>query len=172
MDLASADVVAARIREALAPHCYRIEIAGSIRRRKAQVGDIEVVCIPRPYEVGLFESGIATVVDHWVPVRGELPGCRYTRRRHPEGIDVDLFFARPENWGLILAIRTGSAGFSHHFLANGWVKHGYTSFDGMLTKDGIEVPMPEEEDVFRAAGVPWTAPEERVTLSDTSREAR
>ena len=36
-----------RIVEILAPHCDRIEIAGSIRRQKPTIGDIEVVCIPK-----------------------------------------------------------------------------------------------------------------------------
>ena len=31
----------------LGPYTRRIEIAGSLRRQKAYVGDIEIVCIPR-----------------------------------------------------------------------------------------------------------------------------
>lgn len=29
------------------PYCERVEIAGSIRRGKAEVGDIEIVAVPR-----------------------------------------------------------------------------------------------------------------------------
>lgn len=39
--------VAERLRDELAPYCERIEIAGSIRRRKPTVHDIEFVAIPR-----------------------------------------------------------------------------------------------------------------------------
>jgi DNA polymerase/3'-5' exonuclease PolX len=78
-----------------------------------------------------------------------------------EGIDVDLFTARPENWGLIYALRTGSAEFSHKVLAAGWVRQGYKSVDGMLTYNGREVPTPEEADLFRLAGVVWMHPEAR-----------
>ena len=157
-DLAVA--IAERVKAQLAPHCNRIEIAGSVRRRKTDPHDIEIVAIPKPYEVGLFASGIALVVNQWPKVRGELP-CKYTRRSLPDGIGLDLFFAAPENWGLILAIRVGSAFYSHHMLARGWVRNGYKSVDGMLTRDGVAVPVREERDLFRLAGVPWTEPEER-----------
>jgi DNA polymerase/3'-5' exonuclease PolX len=33
--------------KAIAPYCERIEIAGSVRRKKADVKDIEIVAIPR-----------------------------------------------------------------------------------------------------------------------------
>lgn len=71
--------IATRIKAELQPHCERIEIAGSIRRNKPEVKDIEIVAIPKPYEIGLFESGIASVVNNWQKVKGELP-CKYTQR--------------------------------------------------------------------------------------------
>ncbi|MFH1603604.1 MAG: hypothetical protein ABIH03_06830 [Pseudomonadota bacterium] len=160
MKLEQATAIAERVKAQLAPYCDRIEIAGSVRRRKPEVGDIEIVAIPKPYEVGLFASGIATVVDKWPKVRGELP-CKYTQRTLPDGIALDLFFATPENFGLIYAIRTGSADYSHEVLARGWVRNGYTSVDGMLTRDGVAVPVREEEILFKLAGVLWVEPEKR-----------
>ncbi len=146
--------------EQLRPHCERIEIAGSIRRQKIEVKDIEIVLIPKPYETGLFASGVATVINQWPKVKGGLP-CRYTQRILPQGIAADIFFATPDNWGLILAIRTGSAAYSHTVLATGWVKAGYKSIDGMLTRDGLEVTVPEEVDLFDLIGIPMVPPEER-----------
>jgi DNA polymerase/3'-5' exonuclease PolX len=162
MRLEQATAMAEDVKGQLAPHCHRIEIAGSIRRRKAEVGDIEIVAIPKPYGVGLFLSGVASVVNQWPKVRGELP-CRYTQRTLPgAGIKLDLFFATPVNWGLIFAIRTGSADYSYRVLACGWVGKGYKSIDGMLMKDGVAVPVREETDLFRLIGVPWTEPGART----------
>lgn len=162
MILAEAQAIAERVRAILKPYCIRCEIAGSIRRRKAEVNDIEIVAIPKPYEaLPLFVDGIALVVNQWPKVKGELP-CKYTRRRLPEGIELDLFFATPQNWGFIYAIRTGSRDFSGQVLGRGWVRNGYHGIDGMLHKDGIAVPTPEEFDLFRAAGVPWIPPEQRI----------
>lgn len=160
MELKRAKEIAEVVKAELAPHCVRVEIAGSIRRKKAEVKDIEIVAIPTPYDVGLFESGIAVVVNRWKKVRGELP-CRYTQRLLPEGVALDLFFATPDNWGLIYATRTGSARFSHEILACGWVRNGYKSVDGMLVRDGKAIPVREEADLFQLAGVPWTEPENR-----------
>lgn len=160
MELQKALDIAERIKAQLAPHCDRIEIAGSIRRRKPQVKDIELVAIPKPYDVGLFESGIATIINRWQKVKGELP-CKYTQRILPEGIKLDLFFATPGNWGLIYAIRTGSAEFSHKVLATKWVKMGYKSVDGILRRDGETYFIPEESDLFKILGLDWVEPEMR-----------
>lgn len=164
MILAAAQAIAERVRAQLAPHCYRCEIAGSVRRRKPECGDIEIVAIPKPYDTGLFASGIALVVNQWPKIKGELP-CKYTQRVLPEGINLDLFFAVPENWGLIYAIRTGSADYSHNVLAAGWVRNGYKSVDGMLTFQGVAIPVCEEIDLFRRAGVEWVEPERRELRS-------
>lgn len=157
MKYAQAIEIAKRHMAELAPHCERIAIAGSLRREKGEVGDIEIVAIPKPYDVGLFASGIATVVNNWKKVRGELP-CKYTQRMLPGGIALDLFIATEENWGLIFAIRTGSADFSHKVLAEGWVRRGCHSVDGMLCKDGFPVPIREEKDLFDLIGIGFVDP--------------
>ncbi len=154
--------IALQVKSVLEPHCDRIEIAGSIRRQKPYVKDIEIVAIPKPYETGLFSSGIAPIINQWEKVKGELP-CKYTQRILPEGIKLDLFFAKKENWGLIYAIRTGSADYSHFVLAQGWVKNGYKSVDGQLTYKGQIVPVLEEEDLFKIAGVKYVAPQLRIS---------
>ena len=147
----------------LAPHCERIQIAGSIRREKAEVGDIEIVAIPKPYETGIFESGIASVVNQWPKVKGELDylTCKYTQRILPGGIALDLFFATPQNWGSILAIRTGSSEYSHKVLATTWVQRGYKSEGGILIKNGIRYDVPEEIDLFNRLGLVWVEPKDR-----------
>lgn len=160
MNLKQALEIAENVRALLAPHCERVEIAGSIRRKKPEVKDIEIVAIPKPYDTGLFESGIATIVNRWQKVKGELP-CKYTQRILPEGIKLDLFFAEKENWGLIYAIRTGSAEYSHKVLASGWVKRGYKSENGYLTANGKKISVLEEEDLFNKIGLKFVEPELR-----------
>lgn len=160
MKLDQALEIGEKVKALLAPHCERIEIAGSIRRKKPDVKDIEIVAIPKPFDIGLFESGIATVVNQWQKVKGELP-CKHTQRILTEGIKLDLFFAEPGNWGLIYAIRTGSEDFSHKVLATGWVKRGYKSKDGYLIANGNKIAVPEEKDLFKKIGIPFIAPEFR-----------
>jgi DNA polymerase/3'-5' exonuclease PolX len=47
MELSRAREIAKRVLVLLRPFCERAEIAGSIRRGKPEVGDIEIVVIPK-----------------------------------------------------------------------------------------------------------------------------
>ena len=157
---AEAYKLALEVLEQLKPYCERIEIAGSIRRKKAEVGDIEIVAIPKPFEIGLFQTGIASVINQWQKVKGELP-CKYTQRILPSGIKLDLFFAEEGNWGSVFAIRTGSADYSHKVLANGWVRQGFKSEGGYLFRDGERYEVREEKDLFKLIDIPYVPPEDR-----------
>ena len=151
MKLEEAKNIAYRYIDILKPYCQRIKIAGSIRRQKSEVKDIELVCILQDL------IGFSAEVNKLLKVKGE-PTGKYTQRLLPEGIKLDLFMANERNWGLIFAIRTGSAEFSHKILACGWVKKGYKSVNGMLTKNGQEVECREEEDLFRLIGLTYIYP--------------
>jgi DNA polymerase/3'-5' exonuclease PolX len=165
MEITEALAVAERVHAALAPFTERLAIAGSVRRRKPQVKDIEIVAIPRQVPVGLFgdelivDPGFVAAVNQWPTVKGQ-PTGKYTQRLLPQGIKLDLFMADVENWGLIYAVRTGSAAFSHHVLATQWVKRGYKSIEGRLTRlsDGQVIPIREEEALFALLGMPWVEP--------------
>ena len=167
MNLSDAKVKAKKIVAQLAPYCDRIEIAGSIRRQKPVVGDIEIVCIPIIEEVpyGLFETqwvrvdGFINTINAWEKVKGDPENGKYTQRI-VDGEKVDIFIARPENWGLIFAIRTGSADYSHHVLAAGWKKAGYISHDGMICTFPHRKPIPvrEEQDLYDLIKVKWLDP--------------
>jgi DNA polymerase/3'-5' exonuclease PolX len=153
---AVAFAVANDVLDMIRPYCLRAEIAGSLRRKKAEVGDIEIVAIPRPADL----EKLASVVNQWTKVKGELP-CKYTQRILPSGIKLDLFFAEKSNWGLIFAVRTGSADYSHMVLARGWVRQGYKSKDGHLYRGDREIDVYEEKELFKLIDRPYLEPEGR-----------
>lgn len=161
----------------LRPHCSRIEIAGSIRRGKEWVNDIEIVAIPKQVPVAAVEDlfggedrpagkerdpGFVAVVKRYAHtmVKGKPATGRYIQFLTRTGVKVDLFTATLDNWGYIFAIRTGSAEFSQS-LAWRWKKMGYEGQDGMLTRFGKPLPLKEERDLFNLLQLPFVAPSDR-----------
>jgi DNA polymerase/3'-5' exonuclease PolX len=138
------------------------------RRQRPTIGDIEVVCIPQQVPGGLFsdeftvDPEFCAAVNQWPAVKGQ-PTGKYTQRSLPGGMKLDLFMADVDNWGLIYAVRTGSATFSHQVLATQWVKRGYKSIEGRLTRlsDGQVIPIREEADLFTLLRIPYLNPAAR-----------
>lgn len=182
LPLAHAERVARAIVGELAPACERIEIAGSIRRKKPDVGDIELVLVPRMVDGAPDLLGAVTertsalepvlarlaaegrLVDH--PEKREADGDKYKRRWAAKlGIQVDLFLVTPPaEWGPLFTIRTGSAAYSQR-LVTALHARGRRCVAGAVRErlgHGAVVPCPEEVDFFRACGVPMLPPERRT----------
>jgi DNA polymerase/3'-5' exonuclease PolX len=163
MQHAQALILAEDAMHVLAPHCERILIAGSIRRLRPDVKDIELLVIPKHVPAGLFSDELevdpdfCAAVNHWRKVKGE-PTGKYTQRVLPGGMKLDLFIATPDNWGWQLCLRTGSAGFNAHVMLPALKRHGYVMEQGAIWRNGQVVPTPEETDVWSLSGLPWLEP--------------
>jgi DNA polymerase/3'-5' exonuclease PolX len=153
LPLKQAQRLANRLVEILTPHCERIDIVGSVRRQKQEVGDIEIVCQPKRINFGLFAD--ATVIDPnfflVLTLFERLMGnpdnnaARYFKYKIPTGwaspttINLDLFLPQASDYYRQLAIRTGSVGFSKETIANGWRKLGWVGTeDGLRREDQVE----------------------------------
>jgi DNA polymerase/3'-5' exonuclease PolX len=162
MNITSARVIAQKYHDLLAPHCHRIEIAGSIRRGKEEVKDIEIVAIAQPFEGGLFASGIADAMKGQRILRGKLePHARYIQFALKDGINLDLFLCSAENWGWILALRTGSADFNTGILLPTLKRLGYTADGGHIWRGADAIPLREEHALFRMINLEWVDPKDR-----------
>ena len=158
MKLKEAKIIAEKYLNELKPYCLKAKIAGSIRREKPEVKDIEIVCVPNIHQLINF----CKKVNEWQKVKGE-PTEKYTQRLLQENIKLDLFIATLDNWGLVYAIRTGSAEFSHKILACGWVKKGYHSRNGILYNRNNEAAfIREEKDLFELIGIDYIEPRLRI----------
>lgn len=158
----------------LEPACERIVVAGSIRRMRDDVGDIELVAVPRFDEVAdglwgeraprnLLQARIGQLVafDALERVSG---GDRYVKLVHPgSGMQVDLFIVLPPaQFGTILAIRTGPADLSTRLMLRAQHR-GFHVFGGALRYGVFEphspacdhgvVPTPEEQTFFDRLGM-------------------
>ena len=132
--------VATYILEVLRPWCERIHLAGSLRRMRPEVKDIEIVCEPKREFIqdGLFPEngdwlivrdfteGLATITD--TVIKGNING-RYmqikTTSMNCPGIYLDLFMPQPNDYWRQYAIRTGSAEYSHNIIAAAWKRKGW-----------------------------------------------
>lgn len=174
LSYAIAKDLAGRIARELSPACARIEIAGSVRREKPEIGDIEIVCIPNR-QLNLFNEPGASLLDICLEelianeriTKGDRWGTNY-KKFHPAAapdLSVDLFITTPEQWGVIYTIRTGSAAFSHKLVTpksqGGLLPSHLKVSGGRLWNGGEALHTPEEEDVFQAAGLTWLAPADR-----------
>jgi DNA polymerase/3'-5' exonuclease PolX len=116
-------------------------MAGSIRRQRHQVKDIEIVCQPKRelkkdpsilFDEGKiaispdFVHALATITD--AVIRGN-PEGRYmqikTTSKKCPGIYLDLFMPQPEDYFRQLTIRTGSAEYVHNIIATAWKRKGW-----------------------------------------------
>jgi DNA polymerase/3'-5' exonuclease PolX len=132
--------VAAYIETLLKPFCVRLHIAGSIRRLRPEIGDIEIVCEPRKVqEVSDLFGGGPIVIDKGFTealmmitedvLKGDINGRMMqirTNSRLCPGIKLDLFMPAQDDYYRILAIRTGSAEYAQHVIAASWKKKGWT----------------------------------------------
>jgi DNA polymerase/3'-5' exonuclease PolX len=190
--LGRAERLAEQIVDLLAASCERIEVAGSIRRRKEQVGDIEIICVPKLVpgldQVDLFGAPVRAAqatnlldgqiagylggapfgpFQHRLDVNGRKScGERYKRLTYLD-VPLDLFSVLPPaQWGVLYTIRTGPAEFSHRLvtprLQGGWMPSGMRVQDGALWDRGAIVQTPEEADFFAALGLEVVPPEQRV----------
>lgn len=163
----------------LSPACEKFVVAGSVRRRVPLIGDIELVAIPRMesrtgVDAGdLFTPQITEKVNRLWEVLDVIAGRSYTKHgpkyrqfiwKDSEGeqVKVDLFTARQETWGLILAIRTGPWEFSRSLMTR-LSENGYRSMDGEVIRqsDMKFIATPSEEDVFKLARVQYREPFQR-----------
>lgn len=164
--LNEAERIARKYADMLTPYCERIEIAGSIRRRKEEVGDIEIVAKPLPI-MDLFGASNGHR-DITLPLPAIKSGQRYKQYALPEGINLDLFIVLPPaQWGVIFALRTGGAEFSRKLVTakryGGYLPFAYVVKDGAVHRvdTGEIIPTPEEVDFFILCELGWIKPEER-----------
>ena len=172
MDLERAKAIAEELKRLLAPTCDWIEIAGSIRRQKPEVGDIELLCIPKyiagvdqlDREIGaLFIQGILEFRLNKLGSR--VYGPKNKLLRHVEsGIGVDVFSTTEECWPVALVVRTGgektNKEIASRALEKGMRFHAYGR--GFTLPDGkCELICHSEADVFKAVGLAYKEPWER-----------
>jgi len=164
--LATGQKIAEKVAGELAPFCDRIAIAGSIRRQRPMVGDVDIVALPKISELHAFRQRCkqnTTLVKD-----GDQELVVWLKN----GVQLDIWIAShgskeffnevPCNFGSLLLCRTGSAAHNIYLISQAkalglrWNPH-----HGVFNGHGVCLAADTEEDVFKALGMGFVAPERR-----------
>ena len=150
------------------PAVSRIEVAGSYRRRKDTVGDVDIlVASSRPGAVTKRFTTYSRVKD----VRAE--GSTRSAVTLDCGLQVDLRVIPGVSFGSALHYFTGSKSHNIAIRALG-LKHGLKVNEYGVFRRTRRIGGRTEEEVFTAVGLPWIAPELREARGEieAAREGR
>lgn len=169
--LSKAKKMAEQIVGVLAPLCDNIAVAGSIRRHRPSVGDIDLVILPKDLTAvkdRCKKNAAAVKID------GDLNLIVILEN----GVQLDFFFARPKlhdlftprpsNWGTLFLCRTGSTTFNKWFAmqceAKGYYWNPYLGIHGHEPTPGTPRPIIAgaiEDDMFAALDMDFIKPQNR-----------
>lgn len=155
MNLIRAELIAKGLVKELAPFCERVEVVGSIRRRKQYVNDIDILLAPKGEM--LFDL-MAKIV-----ALGSEDGMRIANKKTIllkdalEEIKAELWFTTPERWPVMLLVRTGGTKSNKKIakLCENKKWHLSVGEGSILDENGKRLPIKEEEDIYKYLGIPF-----------------
>ena len=166
MELEKAKAIAEDMKCCLGVACARVEIAGSIRRQKPQVGDIELLVIPMANYLDKILNDL--MMQGILAMRLNKRGSRVYGPKNklmvhlPSGFGVDIFSTNEECWWVSLVVRTGGKETNKRIamaaIRRGWHLKAYGS--GFSTPDG-DIVCKSEREVFEKVGLRYLEPWER-----------
>ncbi|WP_046468421.1 DNA polymerase/3'-5' exonuclease PolX [Allosalinactinospora lopnorensis] len=137
--------------------CRRCSYAGSLRRMKDTIGDIDVLAASRQSAPIMEAFRRLPLVDQ-VIASGETK----TSVRTPSGARIDLRVVPPETWGAALQYFTGSKAHNIRLreiaVHRGLKLSEYGLFDAGT---GEKLVSETEDDVYHRFGLPWIPPQLR-----------
>ena len=141
------------LKEKLGEYAERIEIAGSLRRSRETVGDIDILAVPKEGLMDRFTS-----LDEVKEVL--MSGSKKSTVRLHGGIQVDLRAVKDESFGSAMMYFTGSKQHNVHLRRiaqkSDWKLNEYGLFKGEERLAGET-----EEEVMKKLGLDWIPPEMR-----------
>ncbi|HEX7482733.1 MAG TPA: hypothetical protein VF350_04635 [Candidatus Bathyarchaeia archaeon] len=159
LDLEEAQRIAAEVKATVEAQCELIEVAGSIRRQKSIVHDIDFVVAKSDAEWQKVNEKLRqlkakpncsghSVIKAFVPCQGGL-------------FQVDFYRAKPSTFGIHLLVRTGSAGHNMWLAGHAFSKGMRLKYSDGLIKDDVAIAGETEHGVFDALCLPHPLPSER-----------
>lgn len=156
--LETGEQVLAQLRDI--PGVKRIELAGSVRRRKETIGDLDVLIACAPADRKRILARFLLIRDRKRVLQKGDTKASLLLRRHD--LQVDLRVVNEQEWGAALLYFTGSREHNIYLRTSakqkGWKINEYGVF---RERDGKWLAGKEEKDIYRLLGMDWVPPELR-----------
>jgi DNA polymerase/3'-5' exonuclease PolX/8-oxo-dGTP pyrophosphatase MutT (NUDIX family) len=138
------------------PEVKKVEIAGSIRRKKETVGDIDMLVLSdKPEKVMDVFVGLPQIVEIYAKGQTKSSG------RLSIGIDIDLRIVPEKSFGATLQYFTGSK--LHNIkLRTIALKKGYKLNEYGLFRNNEQIAGKNEKDIYEKLGTRYIEPEKRI----------
>ncbi len=147
-----------------APGVIKLEPAGSLRRMRSTVGDLDIL-------VAVDDS--AAVMDKFIRhprvVRVMGNGETKSSVEYDNGIKAQLWAHPPERFGTALQYATGSKDHNVRLRELALKKGLSLSEHALARTDGSEILCAEEAEVYQNLGLPWIPPELREDRGEVQR---
>lgn len=168
-----ADEIVERLRSRCLPFSPgaspQIEIAGSVRRLRPMVSDLDIVCVPLPTAPAFGKPYAVNAVYDYLREQADSADCKTWQYRMRDdgkaragfgpqnmymlfhGIPVDIFVVDEAVWGMGMFVHTGPAAWNRIAMSqfHQWGMKAHVSSGGIETPDGARHPVPERPGVFR-----------------------
>ena len=133
----------------------RAEIAGSVRRQRETVGDIDLVAASRTPAAAVRQLVRAGGYKELL-----VSGATSARLMLDEGVQLDVRVVMPESFGSAWLHLTGSR--QHNIALRRLARQrGMLLSEYALSRFGRRIAGLTEESIFQALGLPWTDPRQR-----------
>ena len=144
----------------LSKHMKPCALVGSVRRKKEFCRDLDFVGVASPKDFDKAFRAVKKEFKTEIKVKGDKV-TRFLIDADVGRVQVDLYNATPETFGIHKLIRTGSA--EHNmWLASFAISLGFRlKYSEGLMRLGLVCAGDTEESVFEALGLPCPKPEER-----------
>lgn len=146
------------------PRVQRADIAGSIRRRREVVADVDIVAACAD------PVGVAQSFRRIPGLRSATGDGGSVSLGFVDGTRLDLHCVPPQRFAVALWRATGAAEHVAAVVAR-LAAMGLTVVSDELRRDGHSIPCEDEQAIYAAAGLPWMAPELREGLGEVDAAA-
>lgn len=156
--------IAQSLARLIKPHCTYVTIAGSLRRLKETVGDIEIVAIATPALLPFLDGMV---------IRGEAEKAVYSDGHNRwgktyrgllyQGMKCEIFLADDDNVGYQTWLRTGPGDANTYVMQFcSWRKSPYRAAGGYWWAGDAKLHINTEQELFAMLGMQWLHPKDRT----------